>query len=482
MSETENLPEPAPVTDAVPTRSVWTAYALLLSAGLFGSHRMYLGRWLSALAYVAVLMLAIITLEELLVYALLAALVVDLFLVPHMTKTRNVQLESEFAAHPERFEIAQQDHIAPWARVQRSSFLHILGTPVRIFLFLGLPALFTAVMVWTDNHEFVVFPVIILLASGLVSSLDQITKRHPALLDIPGVESALQRVHEMRTYYWDHEPKFLVHLWGMIARARTEYAPYWKIAGLVALAIMIDAVFSYEDTYLPYLHMEHAVGVLFGNIFLSFIAVMFFLTPLSALSFHYSLAGQHKRLRVLTVMALVVIGLTFYGSIWSERHDDEPSMLSQMRLELRMEEEDFLLSLYDNIGMFLLYYPPDTLDLEEAPVEQVCGTTVEEEPCPPTQWLRELMKGIAPNDEVDAFEVFDTRYEDSSGIWSAWRGVRIKYGSECRKLGIGSNYIWCDSIFKPDSIENQSVEEILCRRVLEDVQCATADSTPVISN
>jgi hypothetical protein len=166
-----------------------------------------------------------------------------------MTKACNARLESEFAEHPERFVFASDDEIAPWAHDQRTGFFWFMGAPIRLFHFIVWPMVFTFIMVFTGNHEFVVFPVIILLATGLIHSLDQITARHPSLTEIPGMESAILRVQELRQYYWDHEPHLRGSLRGMIRRARTEYAPYWRIAGIVVLAVVIDSILSFEDDY-----------------------------------------------------------------------------------------------------------------------------------------------------------------------------------------------------------------------------------------
>ncbi|MDJ0911007.1 MAG: TM2 domain-containing protein [Woeseiaceae bacterium] len=467
-----------PNSGGPPVKSIRVAYVLALLAGLFGAHRLYLGRWLSGLAYMAVLTLAMIAYEKYLVYALGAVLIVDLLFIPRLTVKRNEELAIEFAEHPERFVVSDAEEIAPWATESKGGIRYVLGTPWRIFQFIFFPILFTASVVVTGSYEFVVFPVIILLASGLITSLDVVAARYPALLEVPGFEQALDRVAEMRQYYWENEPKLGTSLWGMIRRARSEYAPFWKIAGIIALAVVIDSVLSFEDDYSPYLSVGDAAIVITTHVVFIVGAVLLILSPLSALSFHYSLSGKRVRLRVLTVAALVGIGVMMWVGVKIERGDDVPAVLSEQRLELRMEYENFARALHDNIGMFLSYYPLGFS--AEAPPGQQCFVEIGDEHCAPTEWLREVIKGVAPNDESEAFRLVD--FVDSPGTETPFRVVLFEVPpapdtGECA-LAVRYGNTMCTWIDGLTGIADASYEYQRCSQIISEISPCAAPIYP----
>lgn len=395
---------------AIPAKSIKVAYVLLITTGLFGTHRFYLGRWLYGAVYLLVFMLALIDVEGYALLALLGGVLIDAFLLPGLVRATNRELATEFAEHPEHFEPSVAQEIAPWAQGKEASFWQKFGAPLRVLQMLLLCVVYTFFMVLFESDEFVLFLVIILFAACLISSIDQLLVRYPALKTVPGFEDALDRTIEMRDYYWQNEPRLGASLTGMFTRARTEYKPYWKIVGLMTLAIVIDAVFSFGDDYSPYLSFSAAIGLIVLHLYIAVQAVLLVLSPVGALSFHYSLSGKQTSLRVLTIVALIFIGVTFTATKSVLRDPGEVSLLSQLRLEMRMEVPEFQQALDENVVMYLFYtfykpdFPSEVVNLPECDDRNF-------ETCAATGKVRELLSGIAPNSENQAFHVFDTTYE-----------------------------------------------------------------------
>lgn len=456
-----NTDHPNAAPGEAPVKPISTAYLLLVFAGLLGAHRFYLGKWLSGLAYLAVLLAALIADEKLVLLASVAGLVVDAFLLPRLTAEHNQHVAADFAANPQHYRRDLDATIAPWAREEKTGILDWLKAPGRFFSFIVLPVIYTMLMVQTGNYEFIVFPVIMLLATGLVTSLDEIAHRHPTVFKLPGIEDALDRFREMKQYYWDHEPLLRTPLLRVFTRARTEFAPYWKIVGLIVLAILIDLIFSFEDDYGPHLGLSEAWGVILGHVLINAYAVLILLSQLSALSFHYSLSGKRVRLRIFTLVALAMTGLSF--AVYMDLRNDpgEVSMLSEQRVSLRMKDDEFLQRLLETSEMVILYYPSALND--PSPSEHsLCRDIRQRNECQPTQRLRELLKGIAPNDETGAFHVFDERYDDGFSE-TAWRGVRFQTQFERAVVAAWNGEIICKDFveLKPDDYQ------AYCNTVLE---------------
>jgi hypothetical protein len=401
---------------------------LLALTGLLGAHRFYLHRWLSGAAYVLVLFAGLILFEPLALIPLVIGLVVDAYLLPRMTAEANETIAAAFEKNPQRFHHEASAQIAPWALEEKTGFWYAIRGPARVFTFIFFPVAYTLLMVESGNYEFIVFPVIILLATGLVTSLDDIARRHPTLLELPGIEDALDQVKAMKTWYWHNEPLLRAPFLRVFTRATTEFRPYWNIVGLMVLAILVDLAFSWGDDYGDYLNISNAWWIVLLHVFINAYAVLIFLSQLSALSFHYSLSGKRIRLRILTLVALAMTGLSFYLFVDISDDPGQVSLLSSERLALRMQDREFQQALVDNSSMFILYYESPLFAPPEDPVADdpmLCGNVLTRNECPPTEWLRELLNGLAPNDESQAFEVFDGWLPEGESA-SAWRGVRYQ--------------------------------------------------------
>jgi hypothetical protein len=299
--------------------------------------------------------------------------------------------------------------IAPWARQRkrgRQRFSDIISAPLRVLTFVFAPASAAFGAVFTQLPELVVFPVFVLLATGFISSLPALVERYTVLGNIPGIDFAISQYDRLRAYYFEHEPTIFASVLGVLARAFTEYRPYWNFVGLMSVVLVIDIAVSYGDTYPPYLSVGDAAYVLAMQIFFVCLITMSVLVPLTAVSFRYNLSGKRGRLRVMSLIALAMIGLAVWIGMETEQDDNEPSLLSQERIQLRMEKPDFREDLRETMEMFLVY-----------------NTFLEDTSAELTEKFQNLLRGIAPGDEAEAFAV--TKYDDVFSEGS-WLGVRYK--------------------------------------------------------
>ncbi|MBT8048318.1 MAG: TM2 domain-containing protein [Xanthomonadales bacterium] len=388
---------------------------LWLAAGLFGAHRWYVGRWFTALIYFLMLMTVMTGGFVLELMALLGVFaLIDAAFIPYMVRKRNAVLETQFKERPERFiEPEGDESVAPWARHEPDNIGYILTTPLRVAAFILLPALAASLAVFLGVYELVVIPIAILLATGLIGSLDKIVTRHPTLGEIPGLDTALDRVGELRQYYWDNEPKVLQSFLHIFRKN----PPYWKIILFVLFVIAIETVVSYDSIYPPYLGPSDALEDFIVLGIVVSIGVLIILVPLTTLSFRYSLSGKRHRLQALTVAALLVSMFFLFLASLHEKEDDTPSVMSGIYLESRMESPEFRENLKQKLSAFLHYYTRFETDDY-------------------TAQLRESLAGIAQGDEIEAFEIINgstflgVGYKAEGGPCSLHAGGSSVEGSE----------------------------------------------------
>lgn len=445
--------ESAPGDHTAPVKSLKVAYALLPTTGWVGGHRIYLGHWLSALLYPLILFAALLSLEWWIVFILAAALLVDAALLPRLTTNTNNRILDRHERDPQHYHREDDESIAPWARAEATEPLDTIKGLFRVLVFITIPVLYACLMVFLGTAELIVFPVVILLATGLVTSLDQITRRHPSLLELPAVEDALEHVQRMKAFYWENEPPVRTPGIRVFTRATTEFRPYWRIVGLMVLAILVDFAFSYSDDYEPYLTLESASTTIAAQIIFCAYAVLVLLSQLSAVSFHYSLSGKRIRLRFLTLVALALTGLFTWVAMDLENDPGEVSILSDWRLTDRLENPEFQAELANYSSMFIRYYEPPVADMDKSFVKAeestVCDTFEKRNLCQPTQQLRKVLKGIAPNNESEAFQVFDT-WHGAGENRTLWRGVRYNTSDERFVVAAASGSTLCQ-YYKPES-------------------------------
>lgn len=238
-------------------------------------------------------------------------------------------------------------------------------------------------------------PIVVLVAIGLVGTLDQMLEHQPALLEIPGVGPALERVAEMRAHYWENEPKISSSAWGLF-RHWKDYKPYWTLALVVAATVVIEGLISY-DANTRFIEPTGSLWIVVVAAIIAAIVVLVNLVPITALSFHYSLSGKRTRLRFMTVGAVVATIVGFYIPSFTIQEEGTkeyagkiPTLISKMRLDRRMKDPEFRNELIVKMDVFLWYYINENID------EKVMNED-----------FRNLLVGLAPNDESDAFEIME---------------------------------------------------------------------------
>ena len=426
-----------PRVDA-PTRSLKKAYALLL-IGFLGAHRFYLGKWLTGTLYLCVTFLWLVFVveepeaAEVLAWLMLILLVIDSIFLSKQVGRRNKNLADEFESHPERFIIAEDDHIAPWARGrEKKSSSGFLANTIRTYsFFLVLPAVTGGAAAQLHSLELLIIPIVILVAIGLLGSLDQTLNRFPTILEIPGVGPALERISALRAHYWEHEPKIGRAFFGLFRQAGSEYKPYWSLASIVMATVIIEGVITIPDN--TYIEWYTVVGIVAITAVFAAVVTLINLVPLTALTFHYALSGKRTRIGFMTVAALIATVAGYTGSTLQENQSgggNLPSYLSELRLEERMKNPDFRWELVKKMDVFLNYYISAGFD----------DATMRTE-------LGNLLKSLAPNDESDAFGIIDS---------DRWAGVLYHHDEAlCGTQGF-NNYSLLAVVYKP-SVEERIV-------------------------
>ena len=373
------------------TRSLGTAYLLL---PVFGAHRLYLGNWLGGLLILFLALVSIGIGPEVFVFFYPAMLVLEALLLPAAVRKKNAVLAAEIATHPERFVIPDEDHIAPWARGKdKRSDLGWRDAAARtLIFFIVLPGLTGYGAAELHSLELLIIPLVLLVAIGLVSSLDHTLTRFPTILEVPGVGPALERVAAMRAHYWEHEPKVLAAYWGLFRHAFTHYKPYWGLASIVLATVVIEGFISWEDntSYIEYDEAALIVGI---TALIAAGVTLFNLVPVTALAFRYSLSGKTARLRFMILGALLATytgHLVSKDQVLTDGEGQAPSFLSAMRLDERMQNPEFQGQLKERLEFFLNYYVGS-------------GNT----PNYMREKLGSLLQGIAPNDEIIAFGIIN---------------------------------------------------------------------------
>jgi len=394
MSETETRQE------AIPTRSKTAAYLWWITL-FFGAHRFYLRKWKTALLYPVSLVVVLTFIEQItedqLGYfglAYLAMLLIDACLIPRWVRQRNEWFAEDFKVHPNRYLIPDSADIAPWARGhERNDHSSFLGSAFRVYFFYWFVPFLTGVAAaWLNSLELLIIPIVVLGTIGLINTLDRMLAHHPAVLEIPGVGPAIERVAEMRAHFWDHEPRIGSAVWGLF-RHWKQFKPYWTLAVIVAVTIVIEGVITYESNN-QFIDLTDTVEIVGITALLAGALILLNLVPITALSFHYSLSGKRTRLRFMTVGALIATLVGYTSSSFIQTRADgagtNPSPISAWRLEKRMEHPDFREQLAVKADVFLWYYINEDFDADVM-----------------NEDFRNLLLGLAPNDESSAFEIVE---------------------------------------------------------------------------
>jgi len=387
----------------LPSRSLLKAYALLLPGIFIGVHRFYVGKWRTGLLYLPGLFLVLLVADILsdewafefigLIY--LTVFFGDGWFLRRWVSEFNQKIVTDYEKYPERYQIEDAEHIAPWARGRAKKVkLGFIASRIRwlrnYVFFLILPALNGWAASEYESVELLMIPIVILIIIGLIGSLDKTLSRYPTIQEIPGVGQALGRVDAMRKLYWEKEPNVMGAFKGLFLRAGKEYKPYWGIASIVFATVIISGLMSWEvnsASIEPYVAAEIVV---FTALFAAAV-ILVNLVPVTALSFHYSLSGKTTRLGFMTLLAIIATVSGYAGDkkFSSDGSGSIPTFLSATRLDERMKNPDYKKLLKEKMSFFLGYYMEQKT--KEPELQKV---------------FSDLISKLAPNDESKAFGVY----------------------------------------------------------------------------
>jgi hypothetical protein len=137
-----------------------------------------------------------------------------------------------------------------------------------------------------------------------------------------------------------------------------------------------------------------------------------------------------------------------------------------LRLSDRLENPEFQADLVDYSSMFIRYYEPPVADMDtpfvKAEESTVCDTFEKRNLCKPTLQLRKVLKGIAPNNESEAFQVFDA-WHGAGDQKMLWRGVRYNTNKRRFVVAVSSGNTLCQ-YHKPEP--EQLIDE--CSAILNE--------------
>lgn len=393
----------------IPKKSYIIAYILWMFGGWFGAHRFYTRRWFTGFLYAVSLGIFFI------------GWTIDFFLVYFMVRGVNKKMRAEAEEHPEFAMPEEPARLAPWAG--QRDWKTYLEFPMRLVFFLFGPVLFAAVVIIVvDQIELLAIMVLILVATGLMGSVEKTLRRYRALEKIPVLGDAMQSLQQFYDYYYHNKPRsFFFYLFYPVlgflllpfsASARTEFKLYVRILGAIAMILVIETVFSYPNTYPPHLNWEDALLIVVLQLFFMFFASIAFLMPIVTTSFALNLSGRHVSLRFLTIMALL-IAIPFSVFIYQE-NTASTSFISSQILHERIKKENFRKDFAEISHMFLSYYAQQKTTVDAADVVLDADLT---------QKYRHHIRGVMTGDEVNVFGVIvfaDPRTDQKR----AWCGVR----------------------------------------------------------
>jgi hypothetical protein len=286
-----------------------------------------------------------------------------------------------------------------------------------------------------------------LLATSFVRSMDDLVDRYTVLGNIPGIDFATIQFEKLRSFYFHNEPTVSTSGLGVFTKAFGEYRPYWNFIALLSAVLLIDIAMTYGDTYPPYLDITDAISVLTFQIVTVTLITMMLLVPVTAISFRYSLSGRIWRLRLMSVISLMLVGTAIWFGPQLERDDPNPSMFSMLKIDLRMSKADFRDKLTETAVMFFLYHH--------------FNQSTESESL--TADLRNQLQGIAPDSEAKAIGVKLITHRKLGDPWLVMTYNDTDYG-ERALLAVGPHrdplnpndpeigLVWLTSVNQIDAI------------------------------
>jgi hypothetical protein len=197
------------------------------------------------------------------------------------------------------------------------------------------------------------------------------------------------------------------------ATVRKEFRLYAGLLASVTLALFVDIIWTYSNTYPPHLGPIHAV--LYGSmrLFICFLVFVAFFIPVATTSFTYQLSERPWRMRLLVIIGIFsalpmfwLVHEVFAESPWW------PGVL----LSSRMATPGFREELKRETEMFLLYNSARMPEGDYSSPAVHTGLTKE---------YRRRISWLAVREEVFLFEVF-TLPGEPPGSGRPWLGLKAR--------------------------------------------------------
>lgn len=243
------------------------------------------------------------------------------------------------------------ENTSPLAVTLRGA-LAVVSTPV-----------FVAVAITLRQFHVLVLLLIVLVVIAFLGSGESLLTRYPVLGNIKLLGGALRVTGALDQHYREHRPRsfFLYAIYPLYAligsivsrTVRREVLLHARVVGVVAIVLVLDALFGYFTVYPPYLGPDVAALLLllqFGLV-LGFSSI--YLMPMLTTVYTIALSGRKTTMRVVVGLSLL-LSVFSGGWAWANTQEVLP-YLDQVRLSARLRSADFRHDLDDLAEMFLDY-------------------------------------------------------------------------------------------------------------------------------
>ena len=378
------------------------AYFYLLVLGWLGVHRFYLQRWYSGLLYA-------------MTFGFLGiGLVVDLFVIPGLTRTTNARLDELARQDPRRFRVLPE-RIAPWAGSQAGRF-GVDVVLVGIFWVFAAPLLAILAIMFGFNWG-PAYLAIMLVIVAFVGSTYHFVERYPNLVKVPLVSTVLDHLTELEQYYFDNRPRPLVYylafpITAPIAaifspKARTEARILLWPIGVVMFGLAADFAWSFSDHFKDSVNAAGAFGWLVAVAFVSGMVVLMFLLPTVTTALALNLSGRRRFTRIFAALGILV-GIPFTAVAY-HMFSNRLTIPAAELVEERFKNKAFRQTVTRLGKMYLSVNRPE----EPVPAGHPPGLEAAEDE-ELSEELQTIMEGFVPDSEVGAFRVWRVKSNEGA--------------------------------------------------------------------
>lgn len=282
--------------------------------------------------------------------------------------------------------------------------------------------IFVAVAITLRQFHVLVLLFIVLVAVAFLGSGESLLARYPVLGNIKLLGGALRVTGALDAHYREHRPRsfFLYAIYPLYAlfgsfvsrTVRREVLLHARVVGVVAVVLVLDALFGYFGTYPPYLGPAVALRLLLLQLVLVLVFSSIYLMPMLTTMYTIGLSGRRTTMRVVVVLSLVLSGLSGTWA-WANTQEVLP-YLDQVRLAARLRSADFRKDLDDLAEMFLDYSQEHGWLVSNVKPAVDSKATVK---------FRSLVRGVVSGVEHRSFDVISFTVNGKT-----WGGIRAFLG------------------------------------------------------